>query len=59
MSISSEAALSEVIRFDPGALRPPSADELVGKVTELRPWLRSMQSDAEQQQRVPQEVIEP
>ena len=58
MAISSEATVSKVISLDPGSLRRPSADELVGKVTELRPWLRTMQSEAEQQQRVPQETIE-
>lgn len=35
-----------------------SADELVERILALRPWLRSMQGEAEQQRRIPQETIE-
>ena len=34
------------------------ADEMIGRVVELRPWLRNMQAEAERQRRVPQETVE-
>ena len=34
------------------------ADEMIERVVELRPWLRSMQAEAERQRRVPQETVE-
>lgn len=34
------------------------ADAIIEELEELRPWLRSMQSEAEKQRRVPQETIE-
>jgi alkylation response protein AidB-like acyl-CoA dehydrogenase len=58
MSKFSGAALADITTFEPVVSAPPSADELISKIVEIRPWLRSMQSDAEQQQRVPQETIE-
>jgi len=58
MSNFSGAALADVIPLDPGALPIPSAGELVERIVAARPWLRSMQADAEVQQRVPQDVIE-
>ncbi len=33
-------------------------DELIGRIDDLRPWLRIMQPDAERQRRVPQETVE-
>jgi 3-hydroxy-9,10-secoandrosta-1,3,5(10)-triene-9,17-dione monooxygenase len=42
-----------------GELRvPPSADIILERVIALLPWLRSMQSEAERQRRVPQETVE-
>ncbi len=35
-----------------------NADDLIAQVVELRPWLRSMQTEAERQRRVPQETVE-
>ena len=35
-----------------------SSDELVERIVALRPWLRSMQDEAERQRRIPQETIE-
>lgn len=35
-----------------------TADQLVSNIAALAPWLRTMQATAEQQQRVPQEIIE-
>jgi 3-hydroxy-9,10-secoandrosta-1,3,5(10)-triene-9,17-dione monooxygenase len=58
MSNFSGAALADVILLDPGALPTPNADDLVESIVAARPWLRSMQADAEVQQRVPQDVIE-
>lgn len=34
------------------------ASEVLARVTELRPWLREQQADAERERRVPQETIE-
>jgi 3-hydroxy-9,10-secoandrosta-1,3,5(10)-triene-9,17-dione monooxygenase len=54
----------EVVKLDnvniihPGPLDPPSVADLVQRILAAQPWLRSMQGDAERQQRVPQEVIE-
>jgi len=36
----------------------PRAQDIIGRVTELRPWLREHQSATEQQRRIPQETIE-
>jgi alkylation response protein AidB-like acyl-CoA dehydrogenase len=36
----------------------PQAQEIVSRVTELRPWLREHQAEAERQRRIPQETIE-
>ncbi|WP_434599020.1 acyl-CoA dehydrogenase family protein [Streptomyces sp. A5-4] len=36
----------------------PQAQEIIARLTELRPWLREHQADAEQQHRIPQESIE-
>lgn len=53
----------EVVKFDkvnilhPGPPDTPSAADLVQRILAAQPWLRSMQGDAERQQRVPQEVI--
>ena len=33
------------------------ADEMIERVVELRPWLRSMQAEAERQRRVPEETV--
>ncbi len=35
-----------------------TADDLVDRIRELRPWLREMQPEAERQRRVPQESVE-
>lgn len=35
-----------------------TSDVLIERLWELRPWLRSMQSEAERQRRVPQETVE-
>ena len=40
------------------ALPGPDANEMIEKIVELRPWLRSMQAEAERQRRVPQETVE-
>lgn len=34
------------------------ADAMVERIVELRPWLRSMQAEAERQRRIPQETVE-
>ncbi len=36
----------------------PDPDSIVRRITELRPWLRSMQGEAERQRRIPQETVE-
>ena len=36
----------------------PQAQEIVTRITQLRPWLREHQAVAEQQRRIPQETIE-
>jgi 3-hydroxy-9,10-secoandrosta-1,3,5(10)-triene-9,17-dione monooxygenase len=35
-----------------------SADEIIGRLVELRSWLRGMQGEAERQRRIPQETVE-
>jgi alkylation response protein AidB-like acyl-CoA dehydrogenase len=37
---------------------PAGADAIIARLVELRPWLRSMQSEAERQRRIPQETVE-
>jgi 3-hydroxy-9,10-secoandrosta-1,3,5(10)-triene-9,17-dione monooxygenase len=36
----------------------PTPDAIIDRLVSLRPWLRSMQNEAERQRRVPQETIE-
>jgi alkylation response protein AidB-like acyl-CoA dehydrogenase len=36
----------------------PQAQEILARITEMRPWLREQQAVAEQQRRIPQESIE-
>jgi 3-hydroxy-9,10-secoandrosta-1,3,5(10)-triene-9,17-dione monooxygenase len=36
----------------------PAADTIIERLISLRPWLRGMQSEAEQQRRIPQETVE-
>lgn len=36
----------------------PQAEEVIARITDLQPWLRSMQAEAERQARVPQESVE-
>lgn len=43
---------------DGGRESPQQAGALVERLVELRPWLRSMQGEAERQRRIPQETVE-
>ncbi|MEY2928324.1 MAG: hypothetical protein RL367_2801 [Pseudomonadota bacterium] len=52
------AALADVMPCVTGVDSTPGADDLVDQIVALHPWLRNMQGEAEQQQRVPQETIE-
>ncbi len=36
----------------------PDPDSIMRRIVELRPWLRSMQGEAERQRRIPQETVE-
>ena len=51
-ALTREAAQEQ---FAPAEL---NADEMIERIVELRPWLRSMQAEAERQRRVPQETVE-
>jgi len=36
----------------------PRAEEIIARIVELQPWLRTQQATAEQERRIPQETIE-
>ena len=58
MSQSQSAAAADDQAGNVRRIGAVSANEIIERVAALRPWLRSMQSEAERQRRIPQETVE-
>jgi 3-hydroxy-9,10-secoandrosta-1,3,5(10)-triene-9,17-dione monooxygenase len=58
MTKGHNAAVGKAVGGASEAAANSAADEIIGRLVSLRPWLRSMQCEAERQRRVPQETVE-